>query len=183
MTPVRSSRLNFANGAMKRRNALSNARGSKRRNPRLNVSRLGIPCSSRRIPRSSTSLERPNRAMSEGPSAPHSTAAKAMNRISHKSWLPLSALGSANLRKTFLNLPIRLPLRFGSRPQNPYSPPMQHEPQSQMRFPCLSGGGILHQLFGMGRADPLQALEHARRPGRNDHHGEQGEASRPARSQ
>src|SRR5262245_37562403 len=78
--------------------------------------------------------------MSEGPSAPHSTAAKAINKMSNNSWLAFSARGSSNFLKTFLNLPIRLPFRCGSRPQNPGFAPMQEKPQSHMRFPCPTRG-------------------------------------------
>src|SRR5215467_13552864 len=94
------------------------------------------------MPRSTSSLERPNCAMSEGPSAPHNTAASAMNKISSNSWLALSARGSGNRRKTFLNLPMRLPLRVGSRPQNPYRASMQYSAQGHMRFPCPAGEGL-----------------------------------------
>jgi hypothetical protein len=55
----------------------------------------------------------PKSAISEHDSAPHSTAANAMNSTSKRSCLALSARGSGNRRKTLLNLPIR-PIRESS---------------------------------------------------------------------
>src|SRR6059058_6001903 len=62
---------------MKARNAASNAVGSSSRNTRLNVSWLGVPCSSERNVPSTADSDAPNAAMSTHVSAPHSTAAKA----------------------------------------------------------------------------------------------------------
>jgi len=53
------------------------------------------------------------------PFAPHSTALKAMTRISSNSCCAFSARGSCNFPKIFLNLTIRLPSLVGSRLQNP----------------------------------------------------------------
>ncbi len=75
----------WAKAAMNSRNAASKANGSRMRNTRLNVSWLGIPCSSPRNCRSNPSFATPKSAMSAQPSAPHSTAAKAMTRISVRS--------------------------------------------------------------------------------------------------
>src|SRR5919201_2880381 len=80
--------------------------------------------------------------MSAQLSAPHSTAASAMTNSSTRSCRALSARGSCTLRKNLLNLPIRLPPRFGSRPQNPSCRTMQYSPQTHMRFPCPCGEGL-----------------------------------------
>ena len=58
---------------------------SSARSTRLNVSWLGMPCSSGRNCRSSPSFERANSAMSVAPFAPHSVAASAMTVTSSKS--------------------------------------------------------------------------------------------------
>ena len=141
-TPRSSSPLALAKPAMNRRNAASNACGSSRRKTRLKVSWLGTPCCNCRTSRSSPSLDCPNVAMSEGPSAPHSVAARAMNKTSSNSCRALSALGSGNRRKAFLNFSIRLHLCSGSRPQNPSCVNLQYPPQIHMRFPCPLWGGV-----------------------------------------
>jgi len=87
----------------------SKVSGLSRRNTRLNVSWLGMPCSRRRKSRNSPSFDCPKSAISEHDSAPHSTAANAMNSTSNRSCLALSVRGSGNRRKTLLNLPIRPP--------------------------------------------------------------------------
>src|SRR5262245_4537821 len=109
--------------------------------------------------------------MSEGPSAPHSTAAKAINKMSNNSWLAFSARGSSNFLKTFLNLPIRLPFRCGSRPQNPGFAPMQEKPQSHMRFPCpFQGEGARGARCSVGDLSPgsFQHLVGEREQGRRE---------------
>ena len=83
-SPVRPDRRS-AKAAVKRRNAISNAAGSRKRKTRLNVSWLGIPCGRASNSRRRGSLARPNSAMSQQVSAPHRVAAKAMTKISAKS--------------------------------------------------------------------------------------------------
>ena len=145
----------LAKPAMKRRNAASKACGSSSRNTRLNVSWLGMLCSNRRNWRSNASLARPKSAMSAQPSAPHRIAARAMTKTSSKSCRAFDARGSANPRKAFLNLSIRLPLRFGSRSQNPSCSLAQYSPQIQMRFPCPTRGE------GTVRRAPSQLVQRA----------------------
>src|SRR5260370_30438768 len=79
--------------------------------------------------------------MAEQVSAPHSNAASAMNKTSSSLCWALSARGSGNRRKTFLNFPIGLSQCFGSRPQNPSCVAAQYPSQIHMRFPYLEGGG------------------------------------------
>jgi hypothetical protein len=95
---------------MKQRNVFSKASGLSKRNTRLNVSWLGMPCSRRRKSRNSSSFASPKSAMSEHDSAPHSVAASAMTNTSRRSCLALAARGSGNRRKAFVNLRIRPPL-------------------------------------------------------------------------
>src|SRR5258705_6613484 len=79
--------------------------------------------------------------MSAHLSAPHSPAASAITRTSSRSCRELAARGSGTPRKAALNLPMRLPLRLGSRSQNPSCAPAQYLPQIHMRFPWLAGEG------------------------------------------
>ena len=69
---------------------------------RLKVSWLGTPCCNCRTSRSSPSLDCPNVAMSEGPSAPHSVAARAMNKTSSNSCRALSHPGVRQPSKSLL---------------------------------------------------------------------------------
>jgi len=108
-TPVSLSPLALAKVAMKRRNASSKASGLSRRNTRLNVSWLGMPCSRPRKSRNSPSFDRPNSSISAHCPLPHTTAASATNSTSSRSCLALPARGSGNCRKDFLNLCIRPP--------------------------------------------------------------------------
>jgi len=108
-TPVSLRPLALAKAAMKRRKASSKACGLSRRNTRLNVSWLGMPCSRQSKSRNTPSFDRPNSSISEQLPAPHITAASEMNSTSSRSCLALSARGSANRRKAFLNFRIRLP--------------------------------------------------------------------------
>src|SRR4029077_19153424 len=117
---------------------------------------LGTPCCNCRTSRNSPSLECPYVAMSEGPSAPHSVAARAMNTPSSNSCRALSALGSGNRRKAFLNFSIRLHLCSGSRPQNPSCVNLQYPPQIHMRFPCPQGGGEHTECAATLCAEPSQ---------------------------
>src|SRR5215471_7579998 len=112
--------------------------------------------------RSSNSFARPNCAISAALSAPHSVAASAINKTSTRLWLALAARGSTNFLKILLNLPIRLPWRFGSRLQNPHSASVQHPAQTHqhlaqthMRFPCSEMGTNF-----MPRLSPAADTEH-----------------------
>ena len=129
----------FANSPMNCRKAASNATGSSKRNTRLNVSWLGIPCSRRRNCRNNGSLEEPKSAMSAQLSAPQSTAASATTRISGSSWRAFAARGSGSDPNASWKRSIRPPSYLGSRLQNPYVSPTQD--RAQMRFPCPFGGG------------------------------------------
>jgi tetratricopeptide (TPR) repeat protein len=91
------------------------------------------------------SLDCPNVAMSEGPSAPHSVAARAMNKTSNNSCRALSALGSGNRRKALLNFSIRLHLCLGSRPQNPSCVNLQYPLQIHMRFPWVRNSSFTYK--------------------------------------
>src|SRR5215207_10339859 len=102
-----------------------------------------MPYSSAINSRRNASFDRPNKAISQQLLAPHTTAAKAMNRISHNSCRALAARGSANLRKSFLNLRIGLASQIASPPQNPGCAETQQPPQIDMRFPCRERGGWL----------------------------------------
>src|SRR5712664_3853716 len=181
-TPVRVSLLALAKPVMKRRNAFSKASGSSRRNTRLKVSWLGMPCSSRSNTRKSPSLLWPNSAISAQLSAPHSVAANAMIRTSQRSCRALSARGSGNRRKTFLKAFIRhLPMvRRGL--QNPNRRPAQYALKIHMRFPCPcgEGSGVGVNLHGRLKQNRRKAARHDR-PRRTDSEGYPDRAARRRR--
>ena len=92
-----------AKRCMKREKHASNRAGSSRRNTRLNVSWLGTPRRSGRKRRRNPSLARPNTAMSEQSSAPHSMAQNAITRIACRSCRALSSRGSSSSEKQAAN--------------------------------------------------------------------------------
>src|SRR5690349_15479654 len=137
-TPLR--RLLLANAAINRVKAVSKASGSSKRSTRLKVSWLGVPCSKRRTSRSTSFLASPKSAMSAQLSAPHRTAASAMNRSSSRSCRAFSARGSSKSSK------IEIKPRIDPSPtrrdlQNRNRRRLQYCPNTHMRFPCLAGEG------------------------------------------
>src|SRR5262245_7222300 len=135
-TPLR--RLLLAKATMNCAKAASKATGSSRRNTRLKVSWLGMPCSRRRISRSISSLALPKSAMSEQLSAPHRTAASAMNSSSRRLYRAFPARGSSTASKIEMKPRIG-PTMKRRDPQNPNIPDPQYSPMRQMRFPSLVG--------------------------------------------
>src|SRR3972149_3498371 len=80
--------------------------------------------------------------MSEQLVAPHSVARSAMNNISVRSCSAFSARGSGKSEKYSANRSIPGSFRIRSHLQNPILHSKQQLTQTDMRFPCLCGGGL-----------------------------------------
>src|SRR6266446_2540573 len=91
------------------RNDSSNAAGCSNAKTRPNVSWLGIPCGNSKYCLNQFSRDSPNSSISVNSSAPHSTADKAMNRISSSLWrCPCERRGSGRSEKLSKNTSISL---------------------------------------------------------------------------
>src|SRR3954467_6667563 len=147
-----------------------NFAGLSRRNTRLKVSWLGIPCRSCRNCRRNGSLARPKRALSEQSSPPQSTVQKAIIRISSRSCRALSPRGSSSSAKQAANSsmdPPPMPEFHGSNRRLVGPQALTSYPENQMRFPCLH---VFSKLFddGLERGQEAEAFSRRQIGGHDD---------------